>query len=130
MKSVQIFRHDENVLDFAIVYSTTNKKNVEFEAWPGGVGDGDVIDKHGSALRKLLGNAYDKFVIFKQTPKVIKSTTTSKEELSLGVTEVVKNLSCLNNFTICKGIQYFLFEENVYELQSYLVSYKQAFVGA
>lgn len=75
MKSVQIFRHEENLRNFVVVYlCRPSKTNDAFETWP--VSVGDVSDKHCNALRKLLTKAYDKFVIFKQTPRVTTSATT------------------------------------------------------
>lgn len=81
MKSVQIFRHKENLHNFVVVYLCRPNKanNVCSGAWPV-TGVGDVSDKHGNALQKLLANAYDKFVIFKQTPKVITNTTSHEPE--------------------------------------------------
>nr|XP_036229224.1 oxidation resistance protein 1 isoform X10 [Bactrocera oleae] len=81
MKSVQIFRHKENLPNFVVVYLCRPNKanNVCSGAWPV-TGVGDVSDKHGNALQKLLANAYDKFVIFKQTTKVITKTKSHEPE--------------------------------------------------
>uniref|UniRef100_A0A034VUV0 Oxidation resistance protein 1 n=1 Tax=Bactrocera dorsalis TaxID=27457 RepID=A0A034VUV0_BACDO len=91
MKSVQIFRHEENSSNFVVVYLCRPNKanNVCGGAWPV-TSVGDVSDNHGNALQKLLAN-YDKFVIFRQTPKVITKTTTTT------ITSHVPGTACNRN---------------------------------
>uniref|UniRef100_W8B3W1 Uncharacterized protein n=1 Tax=Ceratitis capitata TaxID=7213 RepID=W8B3W1_CERCA len=79
MKSVKIFRHEENLHNFVVLYLRRPivGASAVLGADANSDADADNRNRDVKALQSLLADACNKFVIFEQTPKKITITATT-----------------------------------------------------